>query len=79
MNRTGKTIVTFVTGVSIGIVAGILIAPQSGKRTRDDINYAAKKASRDFERANWQFNQKANKLQKGIKKQTNRFKKTLPV
>ncbi len=79
MNNVSKTIVTFVTGVSVGIVAGILIAPQSGKRTRDDINYASKKASRDFERANWQINQKANQLRRNVKKQSNRFKKTFQI
>lgn len=67
MNQSGKTIVAVLTGVSVGIIAGILIAPQSGKRTREDIRYSVQKVNRDLDRFNWQLTNKANKLQRDIK------------
>lgn len=37
MNTTTKVITGFIAGASLGILTGILIAPNSGKKTRDQI------------------------------------------
>ena len=37
MNTVGKIAVGFLAGASLGIVTGILIAPDKGKRTRDKL------------------------------------------
>jgi gas vesicle protein len=37
MNTTTKVITGFIAGASLGILTGILIAPNSGKRTREQI------------------------------------------
>jgi len=34
MTNTGKTLLTFLTGAAAGAIAGILLAPKSGKETR---------------------------------------------
>ena len=38
-----KSLVTFVSGVAVGIVIGMLIAPEEGKVTRNRIKYKAKR------------------------------------
>lgn len=53
-------------GVSVGVVTGLLIAPQSGKRTREDIDYAINKTKRGWERANWELKSKTNKIQRSF-------------
>jgi gas vesicle protein len=37
MNTTGKIIAAAAVGIAAGAVAGLLMAPRSGKDTRDDI------------------------------------------
>ena len=37
MNTTTKVITGFIAGASLGILTGILIAPDSGKKTREQI------------------------------------------
>jgi gas vesicle protein len=37
MNTTTKVLTGVLVGASVGIIAGILIAPDSGKRTREKI------------------------------------------
>jgi gas vesicle protein len=37
MNTVGKIAVGFLAGASLGILAGILIAPDKGKKTRDKL------------------------------------------
>ncbi len=68
-----KTVITFVAGVSVGIVTGLLIAPQSGKRTREDFDYAARRTKRGFEQASWQLSNKKNQMKRGFRKQVERF------
>ncbi len=34
---TGKTVLTFLGGAAAGVLAGILLAPKSGKETREEI------------------------------------------
>lgn len=42
MNTTSKVITGVLVGASVGILAGILIAPDSGKRTREKLTNKAK-------------------------------------
>ena len=44
MNTTSKVLTGVLVGASVGIIAGILIAPDSGKRTREKIAGKAKDA-----------------------------------
>jgi gas vesicle protein len=43
MNTTGKVIAGILLGATIGTLAGLLIAPTSGFRTRKNLNKKAKK------------------------------------
>jgi gas vesicle protein len=63
-----KIITTLLTGLGLGVVVGILFAPQSGKRTRKDLQvgvanvqlelrrqlYAAEVALHDFQDIDWE-------------------------
>jgi gas vesicle protein len=44
MKRTVERISTYVIIAGIGAVAGLLLAPQSGRRTRRQIKYTAEKS-----------------------------------
>ncbi len=57
MNKTGKTILTFLGGAAAGVVTGLLIAPKTGKDTR---GYLGKKTG--------QLKQTAQKSVQSIKK-----------
>lgn len=49
MNTTSKVIAGVVLGAAIGMIAGILVAPTTGNRTRKNINKKAKKFVRQIE------------------------------
>ncbi len=49
MNTTSKVITGVLVGASVGIIAGILIAPDSGKRTREKLTSKAKDLKTRFE------------------------------
>lgn len=49
MNDTSKVLVATISGVALGIAAGLLIAPQSGKETRDQLGEQVKKAKKDID------------------------------
>lgn len=51
MNDTGKTILTFLTGAAAGALAGILLAPESGKKTREMISQKALDLKEDLDEA----------------------------
>ena len=38
MNDTSKVLIATISGAALGLAAGLLVAPKSGKETRDDIN-----------------------------------------
>ena len=44
--KASKTSSKFFLGAALGAVAGVLIAPKSGKQTRKDIKRSAKKAGK---------------------------------
>ena len=41
MKSTGKTLLTFFTGAAAGVVAGVLLAPKSGKNFRTFVSESA--------------------------------------
>jgi gas vesicle protein len=49
MNDTSKVLVATISGVALGIAAGLLVAPQSGKETRDQLGEQVKKAKKDID------------------------------
>ncbi len=48
MNSTGRNILTFLTGAVAGAIAGILLAPNSGKKTREIISQKANDLKEDL-------------------------------
>ena len=48
MNTTSKIIGGFLLGATVGTIAGILLAPESGKRTRRRIADESKRLSHEF-------------------------------
>jgi len=48
MNNTGRNILTFLTGAVAGTIAGILLAPNSGKKTREIISQKANDLKEDL-------------------------------
>lgn len=42
---TGKTLLTFLAGAAVGAVTALLLAPESGERTRDRIRAKAADAA----------------------------------
>lgn len=39
MSKTGNTLLTFMAGIGVGVLAGILYAPDKGVNTRDRLSY----------------------------------------
>jgi len=42
MGSTSRTFLTFLTGAAAGLLAGVLLAPKSGKETREMLSRKAK-------------------------------------
>jgi gas vesicle protein len=51
MAKTGNTLVALVAGAAIGAVAGLLYAPESGEKTRKNLQKKAKKTQADIEKS----------------------------
>ena len=49
MNTSGKIVLGFVVGAMIGSIAGLLVAPTTGLRTRKNLNKKAKKIVKQLE------------------------------
>ncbi|MCC9169045.1 CsbD family protein [Pontibacter harenae] len=54
-NDNGKILLATLAGISAGVVTGILLAPDSGRTSRDTLNRSLKKAGDDIEKTvkNW--------------------------
>ena len=50
MNNTGRTTLTFLTGLGIGTALAVLFAPQSGEETREWIADTAERKSKVLRR-----------------------------
>ena len=57
-DNSGKIILALLAGASAGVIAGLLMAPDSGTATRDSLKKSASKLSKDLEK----------KLQDGMSK-----------
>ena len=68
MNNTSKVLVTLASGVALGVVLGILFAPDKGTETRSKIKNKSKKLADDvkhkFEDLKGTFTSKADHLAK---------------
>jgi gas vesicle protein len=51
MDNSGKTLVAFILGAVAGAMAGLLVAPNSGEKTRRKLNKSANDVLYDFEDA----------------------------
>lgn len=49
MDNTGKTLAAFLAGAAAGALAGLLIAPESGDKTRNKLNKTANDILYDLE------------------------------
>ena len=57
-DNSGKIILALLAGASAGVIAGLLMAPDSGTATRDSLKKSASKLGKDLEK----------KLQEGMSK-----------
>jgi len=83
MNTTTKIITGFVAGASLGILTGILIAPNSGKKTREQIAEKTKdlknKMTESFDDAKKAYNKEVETLLNSGKTGIDSLKNTLKV
>ncbi|GJM60024.1 MULTISPECIES: YtxH domain-containing protein [Persicobacter] len=71
MNKAGTGIFAFLTGISLGIVAGLLLAPEAGKDTQDKLSQKAKKWGGDLEHQAESGRKKINEVAEQIGKKAN--------
>ncbi len=69
-NDSGKTLLAILAGAAIGFGAGLLLAPDEGKKTREKINTSIKDATKDLKK-------KVNDLEKKVKTKSAKAKVTL--
>ncbi len=78
-NSSGKIVFGFVFGAAVGVAAGLLFAPTSGKETRKKVSEMSKEYSDDLGK---QFNEKFDELKVYVKEKTDeakeRVKKAMP-
>lgn len=69
MDNSGKVLFAALVGAAAGAVAGIMLAPASGKETRDKVNKKAKKMKKEASRNIEDITEKGNEVLNKIKKQ----------
>lgn len=83
MTTTGKVITGILVGATVGIVTGILIAPDSGKRTREKLANKAKELKTKMEdtldEAKAAYNKEVEALMANGKSGINSLKNSLKV
>ena len=83
MKTTSKVITGFLAGASLGILTGILLAPSSGKKTREQIADKTKDLKHrmvgSFEDAKKTYNKEVEALLKSGKSGIDSLKNTLKV
>ncbi len=83
MNTTTKIITGFVAGASLGILTGILIAPNSGKKTREKLADQTKDLKNrvvgSFDDAKKAYNKEVETLLNSGKSGIDSLKSTLKV
>ncbi|AEK22147.1 YtxH domain-containing protein [Capnocytophaga canimorsus] len=70
MSKTGNTLLALVTGVAVGVGAGILFAPDKGKETR-------KKIKKSFDDSTASLKHKLDDLADQVKDKTSELKGSL--
>jgi gas vesicle protein len=79
MNDNAKVLLAAIAGAAVGIVAGILIAPASGKETLEDLNKKADALKKDMEelseKSKKSINEMSDTLSNSITKTFNGLKK----
>ncbi|BDC98312.1 YtxH domain-containing protein [Persicobacter psychrovividus] len=68
MDNTGKGLLAFLAGVSLGVIAGLLIAPESGADTQGRISRKAREFGDDLGHQADQGRQKINDVADRISK-----------
>jgi gas vesicle protein len=83
MNTTSKVITGILAGATLGILAGILLAPNSGKKTREQIADKTKdlkhRLSGSFDDAKKAYNKEVEALLNSGKSGIDSIKNTLKV
>ncbi len=83
MNTTTKIITGFLAGASLGILTGILIAPNSGKKTREQIADKTKDLKNrmvgSYDEVKRVYNKEVDALINGGKSGIDSLKNTLKV
>jgi gas vesicle protein len=83
MTTTGKVFTGILVGASVGIITGILIAPDSGKRTREKLANKAKELKTRVEdtldEAKAAYNKEVESLMANGKSGINSLKNALKV
>lgn len=87
MNNPAKVLLAAIAGAAVGLIAGILVAPASGKETLDDISKKAndlrddledlsKKSKKSFEEMSETLSEKIQTTINGLKKETKESKES---
>jgi gas vesicle protein len=74
MSSTGKFLTGFVIGGAIGAIAGILLAPKSGKETREELAKGAKEAAERTKETVKEIQNKADKVTSDLQKKGEEIK-----
>ncbi|MEL7145074.1 MAG: YtxH domain-containing protein [Bacteroidota bacterium] len=78
MNNIVRTSLTFLVGAGVGVAAGMLTAPRSGKQTREKISNEFDEKKNELESiANKKLDEAKNLLNQAVEKQTANGKKVL--
>ena len=70
MNNTGRTTLTFLTGIGIGVVLAALFTPRSGEETREWIADTAERRSKGLRVGRRSFRQLQEAVAEGEEKVT---------
>jgi gas vesicle protein len=74
--KLSKASLLLLTGIAVGAVAGLLLAPEEGVRTRKKLWKKSKKFKKDFEDKASQYKEKATDLKDKIVEAAHDIKKT---
>ena len=74
--KLSKGVCLLLTGVAVGAIAGLLLAPDEGGRTRKKLWKKSKKFKKDFEDKASEYKEKATDLKEKIVDAAHDLKKT---
>lgn len=73
MNSTGKILTALVAGAALGVVAGILFAPDKGSETRKKLKQKGKKFKADMKEKFRQGKEKFEDMAQSVKEKAEEF------